>query len=137
VGLVVDHALPRVGLHQIGLPQCGFVSNDIDIGCDETLGRVLLVPRHGGCRDVDVHCRALQDCLPLLENGNGGDQERVLADLLEAVLDEAGHLNRLAEPHVVAQEAARPLLFSREHPVDADDLVVLVVKTGPESNNIA
>jgi len=132
MGLIVDHARPGVALKQNRLPQRGLVPDDIDMGCEKILGAVLLVPGDVGLRNIDVHVGALQHGLPLLQDSNRSNEKSAVADFLVSILDEAGHLNGLAEAHVIAQHPARTLRLALNHPAHADDLVRLVLEVRPQ-----
>ena len=136
--LVIDEAVPGLaeleGLDEGRFPQGGLVANDIDIRC-EGEGLCFRPPGVvGGVWDEDVDLGLEEDGLPLLNDCNGGDEQGVLAHL---GLDEAGHLDGLAEPHLVGQDAALPLCLTFEHPANAGLLVLHVLELWPEGGKFA
>ena len=80
----------------------------------------------------DVNVGAPRRVGPLVEHGHGCKNQRIASNSRRR-LDQAEHLDRLAEAHFVADNPARrQLRLALKHPVDADDLVGLVGKVGPE-----
>ena len=70
---------------------------------------------------------------PLTDHSLRTKQERLL---LCRVLHEAKHLHRLAKPHLIAEEAAGlGLVLAVEHPLDARDLMRLVLEPGPKGDH--
>ena len=81
----------------------------------------------------DVEVRLGGGGNPLTEHSLRTKQERLL---LGRVLHEAKHLHRLAQPHLIAKEAAGlGLGLAVEHPLDARNLVRLVLEPRPQGDH--
>jgi len=124
VGLIEAEAVEGL-LEEILLARDRVIVGDVD-----TVGRLGLV--HGtpvalaGHVDGELAADAVTD--PLGDEGLGAEEE---GGHLRRVQDEAEDLLGLAEAHVVAQEAAAYTgRLALEHPVDADQLVGLVLAAG-------
>lgn len=130
VGLVQDNPVPGVCLKQAHLVGHLLVVAYIQPGTHGVQGRHPLPHGRGLVESHHVDRTASGGGDPLGNDGLGAQEE---GETQGRVLHEAEDFHRLAESHLIAEEAAalgRSLPL--QHPLDADVLVGLVGETGPK-----
>ena len=130
VRLIEDDPRPDPLVHQTLTSNGALVVHHIDVlgSCTEVLRNLPLRVRRGTAPDTEP--AALGGLLPLIQRTERGDEERGVG---LGLVEEAEHLDGLAETHLVTEEPAAGLeLLLLHHPADALDLVVLVLEAGPE-----
>ena len=135
--LIVDEAVPGLlnleGLDKRCFPQGGLVANDTDIRCKGVCLYVRPPGVVGRVRGEDVDFGFQEDGFPLLNDCHRSDEKCVLAHLR---LDEAGHLDGLAESHFVCEDSALALFLAFKHPANAGFLMLHVLELGPERHEL-
>jgi len=129
VGLIADIAVKDDLRDRVNVNDKSLIADHVDVGAIRKRGRNQLPAL--GAKDEHVDAALDRGILPLVDDSKREDKKSLL---VRRMLNEAQHLNGLAETHLVTQETPAGLSvgLTLNHPIHAILLMGLVREVGPQ-----